>query len=120
MLFGNTIVGLDVDDRGLRTERHGRRHHALATSFLIFDLVLVINHRNRVEHGLVALAGMRLVAYAGADRAFALVVIASLGGKINRSIHRNQRRTGLYLDGNAQLGTDGVALGFPRCRSLSV
>ena len=83
MLFGNAVIGLDINDRGLRAERHGRRHHALATSFLIFDLILVIDHRNRVEHGLVTLAGMRLIAYACADRALAPVVIAALGGKID-------------------------------------
>ena len=83
VLFGNAVIGLDINDRGLRAERHGRRHHALATSFLIFDLILVIDHRNRVEHGLVTLAGMRLIAYACADRALAPVVIASLGGKID-------------------------------------
>ena len=76
MLFSNAVIGLDINDRGLRAERHGRRHHALATSFLIFDLIIVID-------GLVTLAGMRLIAYACADRALAPVVIASLGGKID-------------------------------------
>ena len=120
VLFGNAVIGLDINDRGLRAERHGRRHHALATSFLIFDLVLVIDHRNRVEHGLVTLAGMRLIAYAGAHCALAPVVVASLGGKIDRSINRDQGRTGLHLDGNAQLGANGIALGCPRALSLAV
>ena len=83
VLLGNAVIGLDINDRGLRAERHGCRHHALAASFLIFDLILVIDHRNRVEHGFVAFAGMRLITYAGADRALAPVVIASLGGKID-------------------------------------